>query len=396
LSAMTHQRRSASLPGGPSNPARSAWSMVVFITALAGGWFGTFELDRADAAEPIDWKIGLEFRQALEQPLGLKWGENPARQAFRNLAQNQRVAVWLDRRIDPGLKLQFEADDLPLGIVLDQLCEKYRWKRAAVGPVVYLGPPAIAGKLATLAAVRRQQVGRESAQQRARWSRAVAWQVPELAQPRELMQELVREAGATLANPEAIPHDLWPEIALPRLTLADRMSLVLAGFDLTFEPSPDGSSIRIVPAPAEIEYTETYSWRGANASLAAQLAKKFLEAEVLLVNDKVQVTGPYEVHEKIDRLMSGETVRTTKVAPGSKVYSLRVDNQPAGAVVKTVAKELGKELQYDPALLDKLKTNVSFTVKDVDLNDLLAAALKPLGLTYEMKEAALVIVPVQP
>jgi hypothetical protein len=373
--------------------------VVGFFTAIAGGWFGTNNTGhlaaftaRAAAAEAIDWKIGLEFRHALEHPVGLKWAENPARQAFRNLAQNQRVAIWLDRRIDPGLKLQFEADDLPLGLALDQLCDKYGGQRAVVGPVVYLGPPSIAGKLATLAAVRRQQVGRQSAQERARWSRAVPWSVPELAQPRELVQDLVREAGATLENPQAVPHDLWPEIQLPPLMLADRLSLVLAGFDLTFETSPDGSKIRIVPAPAQIDYEESYSWRDASGSLAAQLTKKFPEAKVKMVDGKVHVTAKYEIHETIDRLMSGETVRTTKVAPGSKVYSLRVDNQSAGAVVKTIAKELGKEMKYDPALLEKLKTNVSFNVKDVKLEELLDAALGPLGLTYEMKEGALVIV----
>lgn len=382
---------------------RWVWPLaaVLFTTLSHAGWFGNDCAGQARAAQAqandvIDWKIGLEFRQAMDHPLGLKWGENPARQALRNLSQNQRLAIWLDRRIDPGLKLQFESDDLPLGITLDKLCEKYRWGRAQVGPVIYIGPNSSVEHLATLAAVRRQQVGRESPQARARWARAVVMKIPELSQPRELALELVREAGATLENPQAIPHDLWPEIQLPPLTLADRLTLVLAGFDLTFEQSTDGQTIRLVPAPHQLEYEETYSWRGQNQSLAAQLAKKFPEAKIELVNDKVLVRGKYEVHELIDRMMSGETVRTVKVAPGSKVYSLRVDNQPAGKVVKTVAGELGKEMKYDPALIEKLKTNVSFNAKDVPLEKLLTQVLEPLGLTYEIKEASLEILPAKP
>lgn len=400
--ASARWQRRVRVSGSSSARGRSNWWLLVaFPTLVAVSWFGSDCAGRVGsvrtaAAGEIDWKIGLDFRKALEQPIGLTWGENPIRNGLQNLASNQRVAIWLDRRVDPGLKLQFESDDLPLGITLDQLCEKYRLGRSVVGAVVYIGPKSTTEKLATLAAVRRQQVGQQSAAERARWSRGAAWNVPQLAEPRELVRELVRESGSTLENPEAIPHDLWPAISLPPLTLADRLTLVLAGFGLTFEQSADGSTIRIVPAPEKIDYEQTYAWRGQNASLAAQLAKKFPELKIRAAEDKVVVTGKYELHELIDRMMSGETVRTTKVVPGDKRYSLRVDNQPAGAVVKTVAKELGKEMVYEPALTEKLRMNVSFNVKDVKLEELLAAALAPVGLTYEIKEASLVIVPAKP
>lgn len=383
----------------PAIQARFLVVWVAFPTLVLAGWFGN-DFDgrarRTAAAAEVDWKIGLEFRKALEQPIGIKWAENPVRDAIRNLSNNQQVAIWLDRRIDPSSKLEFELEDVPLGLLLDQLCEKYKVRKAVVGPVVYIGPPDTAEKLATLAALKRQHVGQQSASERARWSRAVAWSVPKLAEPRELVRELVRESGATLQNPEAIPHDIWPAIPLPPLTLADRLTLVLAGFDLTFEQSPDGSTIRIIPAPNTVEYEQSYAWRGQNQSLAAQLQKKFPEIKVRATEDKVFVTAKHEIHEQIDRMMSGETVRTVKVAPGGKVYSLRVDNQSAGAVVKTVAKELGKEMVYDPALLEKLKTNVSFTVKDANLQELLDKVLKPLDLTFEMNEASLIIKPAKP
>lgn len=393
---MSSQRQSLPLPARSNRAGRSAWLLLVaFPTLLVCSWFGNDYAggsNQVQAAE-VDWKIGLEFRKALEQPIGLKWAENPIRDALRNLANNQQLAIWLDRRIDPSSKLQFELEDAPLAITLDQLCEKYKLGRSVVGPVIYIGPVSTTEKLATLAAVKRQQVGQQSASERARWSRAAVLNVPLLAQPRELVRELVRESGATLQNPEVIPHDLWPAIPLPPLTLADRLTLVLAGFDLTFEQSADGSTIRIVSMPDKVEYEQTYAWRGQNQSLAAQLRTKFPELKIRVEESKIVVTGKYETHELIDRMMSGETVRTAKVVPGSKVFSLRVDNQPAGAVVKTVAKELGKEMVYDPALVEKLRTNVSFNVKDVKLEDLLATVLTPLELTFEITEASLVIKP---
>ncbi len=376
---------------------KSVW--VAFPTLVIVSWFGNDFDGRAHHAGAAEtaWKTGAEFRKALDQPLGLKWAENPIRDALRNLSNNQQVAIWLDRRVDPSTKLQFELDDVPLGLMLDQLCAKSKLGRAVVGPVVYIGPPAMTEKLATLAAVKRQQAGSHSPEQRARWLRPAVLNVPQLTEPRELVRELARESGATLQNPDAVPHDLWPALSMPQLTLADRLTLVLAGFDLTFDLSADGSTLTIVKIPDSVEYEQTYSWgKGKAQTLASQLQKKFPELKISVADDKVVAVGKYESHELIERILNGETVRTTKVVPGEKVYTLRVDNQSAGAVVKTVAKELGKEMVYDPSLVDKLKTNVSFQVKDAKLEELLNKVLTPLGLAYEINEASLIIKSAKP
>ena len=70
-----------------------------------------------------------------------------------------------------------------------------------------------------------------------------------------------------------------------------------------------------------------------------------------------------------------------------------MENKAAGAVVNTIAKQLGKEFKYDPSLRDKLKENVSIAVKDVSLEELLTKTLKPLGLSYKMTETAIEIIP---
>ena len=85
--------------------ANSLAAWVAFPTLVLAGWFGNDFDGRTQhtaAAAEVDWKIGLEFRKALEQPIGIKWAENPVRNAFRNLSNNQQIAIWLDRRIDPS------------------------------------------------------------------------------------------------------------------------------------------------------------------------------------------------------------------------------------------------------------------------------------------------------
>jgi hypothetical protein len=79
-----------------------------------------------------------------------------------------------------------------------------------------------------------------------------------------------------------------------------------------------------------------------------------------------------------------------------KRYSLTAGkNDPAGAIVRTVAVQLGKELKYDANVLEKLKQNVPLSVKEVTLDELLMAVLKPLGLSYKLTDEALEIVPAE-
>ena len=74
-------------------------------------------------------------------------------------------------------------------------------------------------------------------------------------------------------------------------------------------------------------------------------------------------------------------------------YSLTVENQPAGAVLKTVATQLGKEFKFNPAAGERLRSKVSLSVKDVPLEELLDKTLRPLGLAYKLTDATLEVVP---
>ena len=95
-------------------------------------------------------------------------------------------------------------------------------------------------------------------------------------------------------------------------------------------------------------------------------------------------------------VLSGQRVGTTTVTPGEKRYSLTVENQSAGSVVKTVANQLGKEMKYDPQIVERLQAKISIVVKDVTLEELLSKALGPLKLSYRIDDATLEIISAEP
>jgi hypothetical protein len=211
-----------------------------------------------------------------------------------------------------------------------------------------------------------------------------AFQWDQLATPREIIERLAAEGGVHVTNPEQIPHDLWPAAELPPTSVVERMSIVLAGFDLTFDISNDGTAARIVPWPANVVMEHRYPGAGNAQQLATRLTGLFPSAKIRVEGAELVVAARWEDHQEIDRLLKGEPVSRTTVRPGPKVYTLEVQNQPVGALMKLLAERLEMRVQFDEKIIARLRTQVSFNVKNVPLDELLKAALGPVNLDYEI------------
>jgi hypothetical protein len=131
-----------------------------------------------------------------------------------------------------------------------------------LGAVAYLGPAETARRLRTIAALRLEDARRLPKDSQRRLLTARSWDWPELAEPRQLAEQLAGQAGLKIANPERIEHDLWPAAELPPLSWVERMTLVLAPFDLTFRFDRRGQ-IELVELPADPALVRTYAG-GAN------------------------------------------------------------------------------------------------------------------------------------
>lgn len=338
------------------------------------------------AADSIPFRASVDLRSALEGTVGITWSEAPLRSALNGLARGQSFAFQVDRRIDPDQKVEFIAKDERLEVALAKLAAKQNAGTAVVGPVVYLGPKSVAECLPTVAALKRWEVQQAGAAAKFAAAKEIAWE--EFADPRVLVAETAKAYGVKVANPELLPHDLWAANRWPATNFADRMTLLLVGFDLSFRMT-NAQTLELVPFPRTKDYAAVHSYRGDPAKAIAAVQKLFPDLKPQREGTNLTVMAPFEVQEKIARLLQGEKVRVTTAVAPTKHYSLKVEGQPAGAVAKTVAADLGKELKFAPEVREKLQQRVSFTVKDGTLEELLAAALSPLRLTWKVDDTSL-------
>jgi hypothetical protein len=340
----------------------------------------------ARAAEPSGWASGPTLAQKLTAPLSVGWQGTPLARALAGLAESQDVAILRDRRVDPNQSIELAIDNQALGKALTQIAEQLKIGYTQFGPVAYFGPPRVATRLRTVAAMRLDDARALPADTSAKLLMQRNWHWPKLAEPRQLLTELAKEAGVEIVNPERIPHDLWPEVDLPPLTWLDRLTLLTAQFDLTFRLSEDGRRVELVEFPDEVSIARTYAG-GRNArGLVRRWSKEFPRAKVSVVGDEVQVVATVEDHESLERKQNGTPTRKTTVAVGKEVYQLNVENAALDKLVDQLTQRLGLTFRWDREATaaagiasDQL---VSVKVENADLEKLLKAVFADTGLTF--------------
>jgi hypothetical protein len=312
----------------------------------------------SSAEEPAKSKTTAGLRQQLREEVTITWEERGLRSGLERVSEVYGIAIFLDRRIDPGLTVSASVSHQPLQTFLQQVANEAHAGITSIGPVVYIAPPETASQLSAVAAARRQEIGRLSNEAKARLLHVASWQWGELAQPRQLVDELATQANVTVENAAVIPLDLWPAVSLPPLAWSDRLTLLLAGFGLTFEVTQGGSALRLGPIQ-----TDSAPHRVAAESNASSPTNR-----------------------------PAKSPKNAKKSAGSdKLYTLTVENRAASDVIARIAKDLGKEVKTDQAVREILSQKVNFTVKDATLDYLLETTLKPLGLTYRLTDQALII-----
>lgn len=318
------------------------------------------------------------------------WRRIELRDAIGRLNSASGLVVWADRRVDPTQRVSMSLQDAPVDRIVAELAEVRSLGTSRFDGLIYLGPAESVERLATLAALRRQDVADLPADARRSLTRRrrIAW--PRLTEPRGLVVDWAQANGWRVRQSERIPHDLWPAGRLPRLAVANQLTLLLFGFDLTFRIVPGDTAIEIMPIERVPMLRRSFRVQRLEPTRIEQLAQQFPEARLELADGTLQAEGRWEDLEQIGQVLGGRTsARPTRRPrrPTKQVFTLRVEEQPVGAVLDALARQLNWELAIDEAAIRRsgrsLDRRVSFAVENVAIDELLEALLQPAGLSFE-------------
>jgi hypothetical protein len=295
----------------------------------------------------------------------IHWQDVPLRDAVGRIRRLFDEEVFVDRRLDPNTRITLDATATGAGQAVAEIAAKHGWGSSRVGDVTYLGPTNAARYLSRAVSARNADVAKLPPRERREFEpeRKLDW--PRLAEPRELVAKVIESANWRVESAELIPHDLWATGQLSDLTLTERLTLLLIGFDLTFELQPAERTVRIVPQ--------------GNLRLLAAAGKQ-------------QPETPRE---------TPSPAPPNKVEGSTKqVYSLRVEDKPVGAVTRELARRLNWRVEFDEAAIRgagrSLDARISFTVEEVGPDELLHAVLAPAGLTFRRNGERIIVMPREP
>jgi hypothetical protein len=317
----------------------------------------------AFAAEKNSGAEGSVFQKKLAEPVDILWTNTPLRQALEGLSQVKKVAILIDRRVDPGQKLDVSLKGEPLESALKKIAGPLGLGVSRLGAVVYVGPKPAADRLPSVAATFAREIrGSSKAMQRKCLStKGFAWE--DLDSPRELLARLGSENGVKIEGLEQIPHDLWAAADLPPCSLVDRLTLIAIQFDMTFRVSADKKQLELIPLPS------------ANGNQAPHSAT---DENPIVKSKPAETESPANL----------DNVRINKFS---------VQEKPLGPVLKQLAQRLRVELRIDEDALQakgiSLDQRVSVQVENATVDELFQALLKSTRLTFHRHERVVEIVP---
>lgn len=311
----------------------------------------------ADRARAVDTPV-------IATPVTATWTGVGLRRWAVSLAARLPVPIVVDRRLDPDTPVSLDCANEPLVTVVERVAGLAGGEPAVLTSSIRVVPRGMGDLVVRAEAARAARVAALPAKQRAVVGARQAWNWPAGAVPEELVTDLAAQADVSLTGSAVLPHDHLPAQSLPPLSLAERLDLLLADYDLRVDwrPGDDGRPAgRIIPLDADLPPP------GATAE-----------------KRPAPVARP--------RTPPVDKPGTGRPAGRRDTFSLQVA-APLDQVLAAIAKRLGLSLDIDAESLRRRGVAVGeivrATVKDASRDELLDAILRPLELEWRIEAGTL-------
>lgn len=368
-----------------------SWALFMGLPAVTQAQFRGYLTDQA-------------LYQQLDAPLTATRARVGLRDGLKQLGDDFRVAVLLDRRIDPDQVVNLAIDAAYFDEGIADLVEPLKAEVRVVGNTVYVAPRDSAATIRTRVELARRQLelaceGNAVRRAELKMKFPVSWLA--LTSPRGIAASIASRYKLKLENPTDIPHDLWAAGSIASADAAEAFLLVVSQFDMGVE-WVDADTVRFVPLPENpvIEASHRVRDRAALQKLQETLQAAYPERKFTSRGLSIVLSALLEEHDEIDLLLGNKQPRKpatpAKSAPLSqrRIKELQVQDVTLSAI-SDLLRSQGIPVVYDSAAaraagidVDQLLT---VTLKDATLEQLLEQTAGKLGLAYRVEEDRIVV-----
>ncbi len=315
---------------------------AVSILLLATGAMGV-------ADDKVRFRTGKEFEKSLAETIKVSSISMPLQAQLDDLTQSSGLAIHRDRRIDPRTPISLETDFTPRVQVLGRISDSIPETSIFIhGNLLVLGPSPNVHRLPVLIDQTRQSVRelleQEAASKNAEKPMPRSWDT--LAEPRQILVDAATTAGLKIANPEAIPHDVWAASALPALGFSDLSAILLNEFDLILEADKSKTELIVAPIPTSRTFTLRYAvGTGLKSTLQKASEKQSPQLAAKWATSSAEISGTIEQHAAFHILLTSLRYQNAKsTTPASRslrkmAFQLQEGRMTAGQLVENLQKQ---------------------------------------------------------
>ena len=355
---------------------------VIFLTCVPALGFA----QSTAAQSETRWATDKAFQQARHRPFSISWQAAPLRDRIGQLARQQGISVFLDRRIDPRTPINLTASNVTMEQLLLQLCDQQELGFCRLGDTFYVGPKLAAQRL-LISSAGASKPGRRSSSALLKKA-AFGW--PDLTTPKEALNALIAEANLKLENADLLPHDMMSSGNIPPMPLDRRLRLLLIQFDLGFELKRNSRTV-VLRRLSDLPATGSVRFSDVDLSLAEyqEVKAKATGSRVRRNKRSITVNGPVEELVMV-RDFIVKSFSPSVPADGDQQFTLKVTSRRS-AILAAIGKQLQVTVDTSSADPNAMAEVVSLSVKNVSLQELLDRIVADCGTTCSIANDKIVV-----
>lgn len=354
-------------------------------------------VDKAILANMLELPSSRSAQSVLQTPTRVFWERTPLRSGLQELSRQHACTIWLDRDIDPNQLVTTRAaaadQDSSLGGRIAYIAALVGAEAGLIENVVYIGPSGRVAKLQRAAIELHNSLSQitvpqpASSLQPARM-RELAW--PELATANDLLATI--ESTWQVEFDQRLPHDLFHAGKfLQPATLATQATVILGGFEREAEWLED-NRLRIIPLQARMQWQASYAKRDVDLRSLVGLIDKYAGGQCHTRGNVCLINGVTNFHLALLTPPRAAARPDVSLGSNSLRYEFQVANTPVAVVLESLSQSIGFELQWDKSCTDEQRGQlVSFAVKQVTLDQLLAEVARSSSLRIERRKSMVTV-----
>lgn len=345
-----------------------------------------------DQKNEIAWLSNEALSEHNSLPISVMWRDAELKDRLMRFSQTQRVAIFLDRRIDPSTIINLTSNNVTTEQFLLEIAKQTDIGICQIENVYYLGPKKTANSLASTTESLLKVAGKFGKRTQIRWNKNESLRTESVVEPKQLLLEIAKANDIQIDGISEIPHDLWTNLDLPDSSLACRISLLLAGFDKSFQFSGTGKTIEIVDFQPPTQVTSTIGDLSDAPTVSKILRKEFKSLKFSTGRNQISITGAPEL-VGLAKMRSIEFQKPEMVTGSTTTFSLTT-RAARGAIFATAAQRSKLKFSYDknnPAVSKALNEPVAIQAVNVTLNRLLEMTVQGSPLTFKVTDTELMV-----